>query len=156
MTLQLLLFFICRSTMLCQIKYFIVLSAIMSMTLQNLVVASYQLCVNETVSVKPNSSGTIEYQHANRGNLDSCTLTLTGFKPGSHISLPSVQVPKPPLCPPNITINNQPYCVRGTISNNPATIQTDGTLTVKLNTSSSNNFTFHYYSNGNCYLFFNG
>ena len=118
---------------------------------QEVAFGSLRLCVNDSVSVKPNSSGTIEHRQEDVQGVGSCSLMISGFERGSYISLPGIDEYLHPRClanHPNITINNQSYCVRGNRSTNKVIIPTDGSLTVGIRWSEIKNFEFHHYSNG--------
>ena len=125
--------------------HFLILSAVISPALS----FNVQLCVNESVNVQPNSSGTIEYIHRD-DQISACTLTLSGFTPASYISLSGIRLRQLGCSQntPAITINNQQYCVENDPSSNMMIQTTDGTLPLNISAPGSKNFTIEFYSNG--------
>ena len=119
-------------------------------TLYGQSIVPHTLCDNNTVTVEPKSSGVIQHIQNNLLSSTSCTLILRSFTYGSYVSIPGVDGYK---CnnnhPRKISINGQPYCVRGSLYNNSTIIHlSSDQLSVHITSGDVTTFAINYYSNG--------
>ena len=113
----------------------------------------YILCEDDKVAVTWRSSGMIQYL---RGYSETpCILELSGFNSAGHVSIPGIDR-NTTDCQPNIPIleiNNKFYCVTLENSTNQVIMATtSGRLEITLQ-SAPRNFTLHYYSNGESFIY---